>query len=413
MFRKYWSRVSGIGIREGYDDSLTKRITLTNQFSVIALTIFFFSGLNNLSLGDTFSGGLLEGFVLVCLFGLYMNSRHHHDFAILFLFMTINLALFYFNSYSGLLSGTYLYYFPLILAIAFVFNIRTDQKVIFLNLFCIILLILVNLLTRYELFTSSFITDEKRYQMFIINLLFSCLAVGFFIYLTIKNGLKESELYSQRIAEHEQAEKKVKEALAEKEVLLSELHHRVKNNLAIISGLFSLKIGNDPPSEARNVLVESRNRVISMSLIHNRLYKNSNFTDVNFEQYIEELISEINASYPSISGSVKVTTDIGDVVLNINIAVPCGLILNELLTNCYKHAFTGKGQGTIHVSFRQEQEVYTLSVSDNGIGLTSGYQEKESLGMSVIEALSEQLNGNFDYSSSASGTTFVMKFKNG
>ena len=412
MFRKYWSRVSRIGIREGYDDSLTKRITLTNQFSVIALTIFFFSGLNNLSLGDTFSGVLLEGFVLVCLFGLYMNSRHHHDFAIIFLFMTINLALFYFNSYSGILSGTYLYYFPLILAIAFVFNIRTDQKVIFLNLFFIILLILVNLLTRYELFTSNFITDEKRYQMFIFNLLFSCLAVGFFIYLTIKNGLKESELYNQRIAEHEQAEKKIKEALAEKEVLLSELHHRVKNNLAIISGLFSLKIGNDPPSEARNVLVESRNRVISMSLIHNRLYKNNNFTDVNFEQYIAELISEINASYPSISGSVKVTTDIGDVVLNINIAVPCGLILNELLTNCYKHAFTGKGQGTIHVSFKQERETYTLSVSDNGIGLASGYQEKESLGLSVIEALSEQLNGSFDYSS-ATGTTFVLKFKNG
>ncbi len=412
MFQKYWSRVSRIGIKEGYDDSLTKRITLTNQFSVIALTIFFFSGLNNLSLGDTFSGVLLEGFVLVCLFGLYMNGRNHHDFAIIFLFMTINLAVFYFNSYSGVLSGTYLYYFPLILAIAFVFNIRTDQKVIFLNLFFIILLILVNLLTRYELFTSNFINDEKRYQMFVFNLLFSCLAVGFFIYLTIKNGLKESELYSQRIAEHEQAEKKIKEALAEKEVLLSELHHRVKNNLAIISGLFSLKIGNDPPSEARNVLVESRNRVISMSLIHNRLYKNNNFTDVNFEQYIAELISEINASYPSISGSVKVTTDIGDVVLNINIAVPCGLILNELLTNCYKHAFTGKGEGTIHVSFKQEKETYTLSVSDNGIGLASGYQEKESLGLSVIEALSEQLNGSFDYSS-ATGTTFVLKFQNG
>lgn len=412
MFQKYWGWVSGIGIREGYDDSLTKRITLTNQFSVIALTIFFFSGLNNLSLGDIFSGILLEGFVLVCLFGLYMNSRNRHDFAIVFLFMTINLAVFYFNSYSGILSGTYLYYFPLILAIAFVFDIRKDQKIIFLNLSCIILLILVNLLTRYELFTSSFINDEKRYQMFVFNLLFSCLAVGFFIYLTIKNGLKESELYSQRIAEHEQAEKKIKEALAEKEVLLSELHHRVKNNLAIISGLFSLKIGNDPPSEARNVLVESRNRVISMSLIHNRLYKNNNFTDVNFEQYIAELISEINASYPSISGSVKVSTDIGDVVLNINIAVPCGLILNELLTNCYKHAFTGKGEGTIHVAFKQEQEIYTLSVRDNGIGLASGYQEKESLGLSVIEALSEQLNGSFDYISDT-GTTFVLKFQNG
>lgn len=412
MFQNYWNRLSGIGIREGYDDSLIKRITLTNQFSVIALTIFCFSGLNNLFLGDTFSGLLLEGFVLICLFGLYMNSRHYHDFAILFLFITINLALFYFNSYSGVLSGTYLYYFPLILAIAFVFNIRTDRKIIVFNLSFIILLVLVNLLTRYKLFASSFIDDEKRYQMFVFNLIFSCLAVGFFIYLTIKNGLKEAELYSQRLSEHAQAEKKIKEALAEKEVLLSELHHRVKNNLAIIAGLFSLKISTDPPSEARNVLVESRNRVISMSLIHNRLYKSNDLTDVNFEQYIAELISEINASYPSVSGSVKVTTDIGDMILNINAAVPCGLILNELLTNCYKHAFTSKEQGTIHVSFRQDNTLYTLSVSDNGVGLAAGYQEKESLGLAVIEALSEQLNGTYEYVSGA-GTSFTLKFQHG
>lgn len=409
MFLKYWNLVSGIGVREGYEHSLAKRITLTNQFSVIALTIFFFSGINNLSLGDLFSGLLLEGFVLLCLFGLYMNSRQHHGFAISFLFMTINLALFYFNSYSGVQSGTYLFYFPLILAIAFAFNIRTDKKKIFFLLSSILLLILVNLFTRYRLFESSFINDEKRYQMFIFNLVFSCLAVGFFIYLTIKNGLKESELYGQRLAEHEQAEKKIKEALAEKEVLLSELHHRVKNNLAIISGLFSLKISSGMPAEAKNVLVESRNRVLSMSLIHNRLYNNHKLTDVNFEQYTAELISEINRSYPSISGSVNVTTDIGDVVLNINVAVPCGLILNELLTNCYKHAFANKDRGEIHVSFRGDQTTYTMSVRDNGVGLVDGYQDKESLGMSVIEALSEQLNGSYSYTHE-NGTRFTLSF---
>jgi two-component sensor histidine kinase len=412
MFQNYWGRISKIGIKKEYDDGLVRRITLTNQFSVIALALFFFSGLNNFSLGDVFSGLLLEGFVLVCLLGIYINSRHYHGFAIAFLFMVVNIALFYFNSYSGILSGTYLYYFPLILTMAFVFDIRKDKKAIFINLLLIMSLILVNLATHYSLFTSSFITDEKRYQMFVFNLLLSCLTVVFFIYLIIRNGLKESELYSQRLAEHEQAEKKIKEALAEKEVLLSELHHRVKNNLAIISGLFSLKINNDIPSEARNVLVESRNRVISMSLIHNRLYNYNNLSDVNFEQYIAELISEINASYPSISGSVKVNTDIGDVVLNLNIAVPCGLILNELLTNCYKHAFTGKGHGSIHVSFKQEKTSYTLSVSDNGVGLVAGYREKESLGMSVIEALSEQLNGSFEYTS-GEGTHFTLKFQHG
>ena len=410
MFLKYWSLVSRIGVQKDYEDSLTKRITLTNQFSLVALLIFLLSGINNFSLGDTFSGLLLEGFVLVTLFGLYMNSRHYHGFAISFLFITINLAVFYFNSYSGVLSGTYLYYFPLILAIAFAFDIKKDKGLVLVHLGMIVLLILVNLFTHYDLFTSQFINDGERYQMFIFNLAFSCLAVAFFIYLTIKNGLKESELYEQRIREHEQAEKKIKDALAEKEVLLSELHHRVKNNLAIISGLFSLKISTDPPSEARNVLVESRNRVLSMSLIHNRLYKNNNLANVNFEQYTAELISEINASYPSISGSIKVRTSIGNMMLGINVAVPCGLILNELLTNCYKHAFTEKGEGLIDVSFKQQDACYILSVTDNGAGLPVDYSEKESLGMSVIQALSEQLNGTFEYNGTQ-GTAFTLRFQ--
>ena len=132
-------------------------------------------------------------------------------------------------------------------------------------------------------------------------------------------------------------------------MLLSELHHRVKNNLAIISGLFNLKMTAEMPSEARNVLIESRNRVISMSLIHNRLYKSNNFTDVNFEEYTNELLDEINSSYPSVSETVKVNTTIGNIVLDINIAVPCGLILNELLTNCYKHAFKDRNNGCIDI----------------------------------------------------------------
>lgn len=411
MFLKYWRYVSTIGIKDGYDDNLIKRIKLTNQFSAIAVIIFLLSGINNFSLGDTFSGVLLEGFVLICVFGLYLNSLNYHRFAVAFLFMIINIAVFYFNSYSGILSGTYLYYFPLILAIAFIFNIKEDKKMMLFQLAFILALIVINVFTHYRLFTSNFITDDKRYQMFMFNLLFSCCAVGFFIYLTVQNGLKEMEVYSQRISEHAVAEKKIKEALAEKEVLLSELHHRVKNNMAIISSLFNLKLSADMPSEAKNVLIESRNRVISMSLIHNRLYKSNNFTDVNFEEYTKELLAEINSSYPVVSETIKVNTAIGNIVLDINIAVPCGLILNELLTNCYKHAFTGRDNGCIEISFQQKDAVCHLNVKDNGVGLLPGYGDKESLGLTVIEALSDQLGGTYEFSGN-DGTHFKLSFKN-
>ena len=126
MFRRCWEYISSVGIRDEYDDILVKRITLTNRFSVIAIVVFLFSGINNIVLGDLFSGLLIEGLVVVCLLGFYLNKLGYHRFAVSFLFTIVSIAIFYFDSYSGVLSGTYLYHFPLILAIAFIFDMRED-----------------------------------------------------------------------------------------------------------------------------------------------------------------------------------------------------------------------------------------------------------------------------------------------
>lgn len=410
MFRRCWEYVSSIGIRNEYDDILVKRITLTNRFSVVAILIFLFSGINNYVLGDLFSALLIESLVIVCLIGFYLNKLGFHRFAISFLFTIVSLAIFYFDSYSGILSGTYLYHFPLILAIAFIFDMREDKKLMLFHFLLIIVFLTINVVTDYTLFRSDFLTDQKRSQMFMFNLIFSAASVGFFVYIMIQNNLKESYLYIQRIEERRQSEKAVKEALDEKNILISELHHRVKNNLAIISGLFSLKINDNLHDDAKNVLLESRNRVRSMALIHNRLYKSDSMTNVNFEEYAKELISEISASYPTVANSVKIDTDINNVSININSAIPCGLILNELLTNSYKHAFKNKSDGQIHVSFVNDNNTILMTVKDNGIGLPTDYKQKQSLGVTVIESLSEQLDGSFNFSNN-NGTCFELKFK--
>ena len=410
MFRRAWEYISSIGIHDEYDDILVKRIVLTNRFSVIAILVFLFSGINNLVLGDLFSGLLIEALVIVCLLGFYLNKIGLHRFAISFLFVVVSLAIFYFDSYSGILSGTYLYHFPLILAIAFIFDMREDKRLMLFHILLIIAFLSINVITHHELFRSNFLTDEKRSQMFMFNLIFSASAVGFFVYIMIKNNLKESYLYIQRIEERRQSEKAVKEALDEKNILISELHHRVKNNLAIISGLFSLKINDDLHEDAKNVLLESRNRVRSMALIHNRLYKSDNMTNVNFEEYAKELISEISASYPAVANSVKIDTDIKNVSININSAIPCGLILNELLTNAYKHAFRDKTNGHINVSFINDNNAIVMRVEDNGVGLPEDYKQKQSLGVTVIESLSEQLDGSFNFSNN-NGTCFELRFK--
>ena len=410
MFKKTWHYISSNGIQKEYDDVLVKRITLINQFSVVAILVFVFSGINNYLLGDVFSALLIEALVPVCFIGYYLNKKHYHRFSSSFLFTTVSIAVFYFDSYSGFLSGTYLYYFPLILALAFVFDIRQDKKAILFHFGLIISFLFINVLTHYNLFKSDFITDDKRSQMFLFNLLFSALSVGFFIYIMIQHNLNENHLYAKRIEERQHSEKAIQDALTEKNILIAELHHRVKNNLAIISGLFSLKLNDDLHEDAKNVLLESRNRVRSMALIHNRLYNSENLTNVNFDEYAKELIAEINASYPATANSVKIDTVINNVSLNINAAIPCGLILNELLTNSYKHAFKEKNNGQIHISFVNDKDNFLMTVKDNGIGLPSDYKEKQSLGVTVIESLSEQLDGSFNFSNN-NGTCFELKFK--
>jgi two-component sensor histidine kinase len=410
MFRRCWIYISSIGIQKEYDDILIKRITLTNRFSVVAMLVFLFSGINNIALGDLFSGLLIEGLVIICLIGFYLNKLHFHRFAVSFLFTIVSVAIFYFDSYSGILSGTYLYHFPLILAIAFIFDMREDKMLMIAHFSLIIVFLIISVATHHNLFRSDFLTDDKRAQMFMFNLIFSASSVGFFVYIMVQNNLKENYLYIQRIEERRQSEKMIKEALEEKNILIAELHHRVKNNLAIISGLFSLKINDNLHEDAKHVLLESRNRVRSMALIHNRLYKSENLTDVNFGEYASELISEINASYPAVANSVRINTEINNVSLNINSAIPCGLILNELLTNSYKHAFKDKTDGHIQVSFVNDNDTIFMTVKDNGIGLPLDYNKKQSLGVTVIESLSEQLEGTFIFSNN-NGACFELKFK--
>jgi two-component sensor histidine kinase len=410
MLQKAWNFISTIGIKPEYDDILVKRIKLTNQFSVIAMLVFLFSGFNNIALGDIFSGLLIEALVVIVLIGFYLNKLQYHRFAISFLFAIVSTTIFYFDSYSGILSGTYLYHFPLILAIAFIFDMREDKKAMLFHFLLIISYLIINVTSNYDLFRSEFLTDEKRSQMFMFNLVFSASSVGFFVYLMIQNNLKESYYYIQSIEERKQSEKAIKEALTEKNLLIAELHHRVKNNLAIISGLFSLTINDNLHEDAKNVLLESRNRVRSMALIHNRLYKSDSFTDVNFDEYIHELVSEITTSYPSISNAINVKTDINNVILNVNSAIPCGLILNELLTNAYKHAFKDKTEGEIAISFFHQNGQYVMTVKDNGCGLPLDYNKKQSLGITVIEALTEQLDGKSKFSDNQ-GTHFELIFK--
>ena len=207
------------------------------------------------------------------------------------------------------------------------------------------------------------------------------------------------------------SQEKIKASLKEKEMLLMEIHHRVKNNLQIISSLLNLQSGYINDAEVLRMFKESQNRVKSMALIHERLYQSTDLSNVDFGGYIKKLVNSLVRSY-SATGPVRVSYDIDEASLGIDDAVPCGLIINELITNALKYAFPDKKGGEVLVAFKILETGKTyLMVKDNGIGFPSDFdiENSESLGMKLITTLVQQLDGEIDIDVDG-GTAFKIEF---
>ncbi|WP_138429044.1 two-component regulator propeller domain-containing protein [Fodinibius saliphilus] len=208
--------------------------------------------------------------------------------------------------------------------------------------------------------------------------------------------------------------KDLTEALEEKEVLIKEIHHRVKNNLAVISGLLELQVGHTEDEFSSRILSESQRRVQSISMIHEKLYQSERLAEIKVEKYVKELISYISYSFNNPEKSIEVKTEIDEFKLGVDQGIPCGLILNELVSNAYEHAFKNSDQGIIQIKIQEDSNRnITFSVSDNGCGVDENYKEghNQSLGLTLVETLCEQLNGNWKLENTGDGTRFVLHFK--
>jgi PAS domain S-box-containing protein len=203
------------------------------------------------------------------------------------------------------------------------------------------------------------------------------------------------------ITERKRSEAQIMSALAEKEVLLKEIHHRVKNNLNVIASLLSLQSQYVRDPAVVGILDECRNRINSMALIHNKLYQSRNLSSVDFREYLNSLVSMLSSSYIHEGDNVRVITDIQELSLDIDTAVTCGLITNELVTNCLKHAFPERRGGTINISLFSEGGKHILSVRDDGTGLPDQFDLKDSktLGLKMVMMLTRQLEGTMDVGS--------------
>ncbi|MDG4595663.1 MAG: PAS domain S-box protein [Candidatus Contendobacter sp.] len=217
------------------------------------------------------------------------------------------------------------------------------------------------------------------------------------------------------ITEHKLLEEQIKTSLREKEALLKEIHHRVKNNLQLISSLLDLQAGYVEDQSVRNQLRESRNRVKSMALIHERLYQIPNLAQINLADYAHDLVTHLIHAYatPERAITARVAVPTGEPVLGVESAVPCGLIINELVTNALKHAFATRRAGEIVISLGVADGQRTLRVRDDGIGFppTVDFRHTPSLGLAIVMTLVKQLKGSIELRTEA-GTEFVVAFPN-
>ncbi len=249
--------------------------------------------------------------------------------------------------------------------------------------------------------------------------------IGVMVVQSYKEGVRFTEeqldmmvFVSNQIAmaiERRRADENMKSALEEKEVLLREIHHRVKNNLQVITSLISLQADHINDPQIADAFLETQARVRSMSLIHEELYQASNLAQVNFPDYLQRLTGYLTNAF-AIGGRITLQTDVKDVLLGVDTAIPLGLIVNELVSNALKHAFPDGRRGKIivrlHPVINQSGEHwYDLVVEDNGAGFPHDidHRKTETLGLQLVSVLSRQLKGTIELENNG-GTKFILRF---
>ncbi len=214
------------------------------------------------------------------------------------------------------------------------------------------------------------------------------------------------------ITERLKTEKHLQNSVIEKETLLREIHHRVKNNLQTVSSLLDLQAESITEPKSVEAFRSSQSRIKSMALIHERLYKSENLSKIKACEYIKNLVEYLEGTYHSPSRDIEITTEIADLYLNLDVAIPCGLIINELVSNSMKYAFPQNHNGKIKVSLQTDnKENLVLTVADNGIGIPLNFKtlNPQSLGLELVKLMAKQLNGKMAIDGT-SGTVISIVF---
>lgn len=226
-----------------------------------------------------------------------------------------------------------------------------------------------------------------------------------------KFGLVIAQMLSLAVETNERMKVKsqLEASLNEQKVLLQEVHHRVKNNLTIISSLLNMQANKSKDDYHKKLFYESRDRLNSIATVHQLLYQSKSYSSVNFKEYLEEVLSSLQKSFSAENKKITIKKGINNVELDVSTCIPLALIVNELVTNSYKHAFNEKKEGTIEVSLIENNKKVFLRIKDSGPGYDFNIASESSIGLDIIHGLIEQINATLTYDSQA-GSTYDISF---
>ncbi|MBL7889781.1 MAG: sensor histidine kinase [Bacteroidia bacterium] len=384
------------GVRDSYQPwemYLTRKInsiTLVGTFNMFLGAVFF------LLMGYPQVAIDCIAVIIVAPFVFILNKYKNYVWAAYF-FYIIGLCFFIsMNLKTGKDSYILLFYFPMVISLVQLLGRRETLKhlLVIAGMF-ITSAVIIALGYKYDWYAVS-ISETVITNTMVFNIILSVFTAIAFIIIVVTESMAQ--------------ERKIKKMLSEKEILLSEVFHRVKNNMNIVTSLLSLKKNSTDSKEVQEALDECRNRVFSMALVHQKIFEREHVIDLNFKDYINELLKELMSSY-GIKEQATIQIDADDVFIELSNAIPCGLILNEFVTNSFKYAQSLDKKLQINITLKKQNEYIELQLRDNGPGLPSDLISKpNTLGMELMRSLSEQINGDFSFTNE-NGLVFKLRFK--
>lgn len=401
-----------MGVRKKTNSRLNDHIRSVNFITLVWIPALLLVAVQ--SLQSPFSNYGFIALITTFLMALILFSNKHKNQTITtFTFLlTVNFNLLLINVILEFNYGTFLLLFPLFASITYLFPLPRYKLQLTLTLITMIIIHLTGFIIVYE-FPSLKLAIEPKLAFTILNYGFAFLLTFTIVIQYSLMQARQRKILDDTIKSNKTQHILLEETLKDKNILISEIHHRTKNNLAIVSSILNLQRSQIDDEQLDNILLDCSNRVHSIAAVHQKLYEKGDFSIVDFKEYIGGLVTDLqNTLFPK-NKNITVSTDIESFDIKTDQAVSCALILNEVITNSIKYAFNeAESNNKIDIRASLISSQIVMMVHDNGPGfdINKLHSHKGSLGMSLIEALTEQLEGSYEYRN-IGGTTFTLTFK--